>query len=129
LLEIKACTDRTQINALCKACGLLPSEAFYIYRAENGGEEIGAALFEVLSDSVHIVFYAAADPEDPWLFDGILRAGLNYAAQFGLEKGCIPEYLRYQHRALFSRLNYPSAQVFNITNFFQKYKNCVRPGE
>lgn len=125
MLEIKACTDKRQVTAYCRKCGRVPGEDFYLYLASDGGEALASALFQVLSAEVRVLYYEAADPQDASLMDGVLRAGLNYASRFGIPKGCIPEALRYEHRALFAQLNYPTAQVFDILNFFQKYKNCV----
>ena len=124
MLEIKPSTDRLMIARYCKKCGIVPGEAFYLYTAADSGELLAAALFEVLSDRVSILHYETQEGQDPFLMDGILRAGLQYASRFGIENGCIPENLRYEHRALFAKLNYPAPPVFNITNFFAKYKNC-----
>lgn len=124
MLTITPCVDKPEIAAWCKKCGKVPSAAFYLYRAENRGEPLAAALFEVGGDQVQVVRYEAADPADYFLFDGILRAGLNYAAEQGIEQGYLPEEFRLSHEGLFSKLNYPIQPRFNITNFFQKYKNC-----
>ncbi len=124
MLEIKLCTDKKRIAAYCKKLGIIFSEAFYLYTAVNRGGELAACLFEVGSDAVCARLYECADPEDYWLFDGMLRAGFNYASEQGIAKGCIPEELRALHESLFNRLNYPAAPEFDITNFFKKYKNC-----
>lgn len=125
MLTITPCLDRDVIAPYCRACKCAYSESFYLYRARNGGETLAAALFEVGGDKVTVRLYEAAEPNDAFLFDGVLRAGLNYAAGQGIENGMIPEQFRALHGELFVKLNYPVQPTFNITNFFQKYKNCV----
>lgn len=123
MLEIKPCLDKTVIAPYCKRCGRLAGDAFYLYRATDGEEVLAAGLFQVESSRVVVVYYEGAQ-EDHFLFDGILRAGLNYAAEQGIELGYIPEEFRQAHKAMFQKLNYPASPEMNITNFFQKYKNC-----
>lgn len=127
MLQITLCLDKPALAPYCKKCGKLVSEAFFLYRAVDRDQVLAAGLFEVFSESVQIVHYEESGDGDPFLLDGILRAGLNYASSFGIDRGCIPEVLRYTHRRLFNKLNYPPQPEFGISNFFQKYKNC-RPG-
>jgi hypothetical protein len=126
MLTINLFTDKAHVAPACKRHGKLYSEAFYLYAAENRGELLAEGLFEVKSELAQISAYSGPE-DDPALFDGILRAGLNYAGEQGIEKGSIPEDFRYQRRGMFRKLNYPVATTFNIVNFFQKYKNCVVP--
>ncbi len=124
MLEIKLCTDKKQIAAYCKKLGTMFGEAFYMYTAMNKNELLAACLFEVESDAVRARLYECADQDDYWLFDGMLRAGFNYAFEQGIARGRIPEEFRALHESLFKKLNYPAAPEFDITNFFKKYKNC-----
>lgn len=124
MLEIKPCTAKKKIAEYCRKCGKLPDESFYLYLALNRDELLAAALFEVGGESVKVLLYEAADEADHWLFDGMLRAGFNYAYDHGLATGCVPEAFRLSHRNLFAKLNYPVTAEFDITNFFRKYKNC-----
>lgn len=124
MLTITPCLDKSIVSSYCKKCRQVYSAALYLYIAEDRGQSLGAALFEIGGDRVRIVYYEAADPADAFLFDGIMRAGLNYASQQGLANGLIPEDFRYTHRELFAKLNYPVQPLFDITNFFSKYKNC-----
>lgn len=125
MLEITPCLDDKLLIAYCRKCDRLPGPAFYLYLAENRGEIQAAGLFEVESDRVNAVYYESIEREDAYLFDAVLRAGLNYAAGQGIPKGCLPEAFRDRHRELFAQLNYPPQSVFDITNFFSKYKNCT----
>lgn len=122
MLEIGLCLDKKAINAACKQAGRVYSEAFYLYRATDRGEVLASVLFEVLSDCVKTVCYLGGD--DPFLFDGLLRAGFHYAEGQGIETGWIPDEFRDAYAILFAPLNYPASQRFNIVNFFSKYKNC-----
>ena len=124
MLEIKPCTEKKKIAETCKKCGKIPDESFYLYLAVNKDEQLAACLFEVSGDSVSALFYECADECDYWLFDGLLRAGFNYAFEQGLTTGRIPEPFRIARQRLFSKLNYPATTEFDITNFFKKYKNC-----
>lgn len=125
MLEITPCLDRQVLAKYCKKCTRIASAAFYLYRAMDGDEVLAAGLFEVQSDFVQVVYYESADPDDHFLLDGILRAGFHYAEQQGIGKGCIPDAFREDHRNLFSRLNYPPNIMFDITNFFSKFKSCT----
>lgn len=124
MLEIKLCTDKKTVAGYCGKCGKVPDEAFYLYLAADKDKRLAAALFEVGNQSVSVLLYECEDGTDYWLFDGMLRAGFNYAFDQGLETGHIPEKFRLKHSRLFEKLNYPAAAEFNITNFFKKYKNC-----
>lgn len=124
MLTIAPCLEKETVVSYCKKCRKVYSAAFYLYLAENRGETLAAGLFQVDSDSVQVVYYEGVDPADHFLFDGVLRAGLNYAAEHGIQNGLIPEEFRHTHRELFSQLTYPIHAQFDITNFFQKYKNC-----
>lgn len=124
MLAISPCLDRNIVSAYCKKCKQIPSPGHYLYRAEDRDTVLAAGLFEVGADYAGPIYYEG--PEDASLFDGILRAGFNYAAEQGLEKGMIPEEFRVRHREKFRQLNYPIQAFFNIVNFFQKYKNCGR---
>jgi hypothetical protein len=124
MLEIKPSTQMDQIKSYCLKCDRAPSEAFYLYTALDRGDILAAGLFEMLSDKVQVVYYEG-DDNDPFLFDGVLRAGLNYAADQGVENGYIPEAFRQTHKDKFARLNYPPSPQLNIVNFFKKYKNCA----
>lgn len=124
MLEIKPSLDNRLIAAYCKKCGKLPGPEFYLYQATNRGEQLAAALFEVTSDRVSVLWYQAEDEGDFYLLDAVLRAGLNYAAEHGISTGCLPEEFRQAHSASFAKMNYPAQSVFDITNFFAKYKNC-----
>lgn len=124
MLTITPCLDKQTVAAYCKKCRKLYSAAFYLYLAKDRDELLAAGLFEVGGEQVQVVLYEADDQNDPFLFDGILRAGLNYAAEQGITKGVIPEAFRLAHGELFARLNYPIQSAFDISNFFHKYKNC-----
>jgi hypothetical protein len=124
MLEIKPSTDKKRIAAFCRRLGKLPSEAFYLYTAENAGETLASCLFEVGGEAVAFLLYDCVDMNDYWLFDGMLRAGFNYAFEHGIVTGIIPEEQRAQYEGLFAKLKYPAAPEFDITNFFKKYKNC-----
>lgn len=127
MLEIKLCLDRTKLSEWCKDAGHAYSEAFYAYVAENRGQELAVGLFNVSSDYVEVVWYRSQDNADVYLFDGVLRAGFHYADDQGIEQGSIPEDFRRGHRQAFDKLNYPVSELFNIVNFFAKYKNCADP--
>jgi hypothetical protein len=124
MLEIKPSTDKKLIAAQCRKLGLLFGEAFYLYVAVNSGDIIASCLFEVGGNSVSFLLYECEDKDDYWLFDGMLRAGFNYAFENGIGTGRIPEEQRLWYAGLFAKLNYPAATEFDITNFFKKYKNC-----
>lgn len=125
MLTITPSVEKAVVAEYCKRCKRPYSEAFYLYRAEDRGETLAVCLFEVGASEVRVLLYEGADQDDLYLFDGLLRAGLNYASEHGIENGCIPEEFRQRHEALFAKLNYPVQRVFNITNFFSKYKNCT----
>ena len=127
MLEIKAVFDRPILAQYCHKSGCPLSDALYLYLAQNGDELLAAGLFEMRSDRVATMYYEAVgeNQTDFFLFDGILRAGLNYAAEQGVETGCLPEPFRQANAAYFARLNYPPETEMNIVNFFQKYKNCT----
>ena len=124
MLSISLCTDNRRIAAACKSFGKIYGDEFYLYESVYNNEILGGILFEVKSCLVEVVGYQGPD-DDFGLFDGLLRAGLNYAEKHGIEAGCIPELFRYENRSLFIHLNYPPEIVFNIVNFFGKYKNCT----
>lgn len=124
MLEITPCTKTKRLAEYCKKCGKLPDESFYLYLATNADKQIAACLFEVDSEAVRVLLYECEDDADYWLFDGMLRAGFNYAYEQGLAKGCIPEAFRIEYQRFFGKLNYPATPEFDITNFFSKYKNC-----
>ena len=123
MLSISLCRDTRRTAAACKDLGKIYGEEFYLYEAMNNDEILASVLFEVKSSLVEVVGYQGPG-DDFGLFDGLLRAGLNYAGLHGIEAGRIPEAFRHENRALFAQLNYPPETVFNITNFFGKYKNC-----
>lgn len=124
MLSIKPYEDKAAIVSYCKKCKKLYSEALYLYLAADGGDVLAAALFEVGGDTVQVVYYESTEPEDFYLFDAVLRAGLNFASEHGLSNGHIPEQFRQKHNALFAKINFPIQPTFGISNFFQKYKNC-----
>jgi len=125
MLEITPSFDQQLLVKYCKQCGKLPGPAFYLYLAKDGKTQLAAGLFEIFSDSVEAAFYQG-DGADPHLFDAVLRAGLNYAAGQGIQTGRLTEGFRQEYAPLFATLNYPDWPEFDITNFFQKYKNCGR---
>lgn len=125
MLEIKPCTDKQTILPYCKKAGLPYTEAFYLYRALDSVKVLAAGLFQVGGNQVDVVLYESGEPGDHFLFDAVLRAGLNYAASFDIQSGHIPEPFRQRHEKLFEKLNFPPDPVFGISNFFTKYKNCV----
>ena len=125
MLEINLILERPAVAAACRLFGQAYDDAFYVYRAENRGLVLATALFEIGKTDVCVTGYEGPG-DDPFLFDGILRAGLHYAEMQGIETGVLPEKFRQLHRALFIELNYPSEVSFNIVNFFGKYKNCSR---
>ena len=122
MLTISPILDRVGVVPLCREAGVPYTGAFYAYRAENRGTILAYALFEVLDDSVRVVSFQGQEDAD--LFDGLLRAGFQYAGKEGIETGWIPETFRQTHHTRFAALNYPAAAQFDITNFFAKYKNC-----
>ena len=123
MLEIIPNLDDKLLAVYCKKCGKLHGPSFYLYLAIDRGETLAAGLFEVESNRVNVVYYESVE-EDPHLFDAVLRAGLNYAAEHGISKGYLPEPFRSHHRTFFAKLNYPPQSLFDITNFFRKYKSC-----
>jgi len=126
MVEIKPNLKKDDILAYCRKCGRPYSEAFYLYTAEDRGKIFAAGLFEMHSDRVEAVLYDSSPPEDIYLFDGILRAALNYASGQGVQIGVIPDRFRQDNGAYFSRLTYPAEIEWNIVNFFSKYKTCRR---
>ncbi|WRS26823.1 hypothetical protein U6B65_10850 [Oscillospiraceae bacterium MB08-C2-2] len=124
MLEIKPCLEVQPVAAFCRASGRVYSGAFFIYQAMNRGEELGAALFEMQGDRIEAVAYRTTQPEDHWLLDGVLRAGLNYAAEHGIINGVLGVGFLESAYSLLEKLNLPRSSVFNIHNFFSKYKNC-----
>lgn len=125
MLEVKPCTVKHILLPYLRKNRLVYSEAFYLYRAMDGDEVLAVCLFEVLSNEVRAVYYEAQDMDDHFLFDAVLRAGLNYAAGHDIPAGYLSEEFRLRHEALFEKLNFPLEYRFDITNFFQKYKNCA----
>jgi len=123
MLSIGLCRDSRRTAAACKHFGKIYGNEFYLYEALSSDEILGSILFEVKSSLVETVGYSGPQG-DFALFDGLIRAGLNYAEMHGIEAGGIPEPFRQEHQALFAHLNYPPQTVFNIVNFFGKYKNC-----
>lgn len=123
MLEITPSLDEALVREYCKKCGRLPGPQHYLYVASDRGEAVSAALFEVQSDRVIALWYEGPE-DDAWLFDAVLRAGLNYASEQGIVSGYLPEAFRQAHGGLFSQINYPAQALFDITNFFQKYKSC-----
>jgi len=123
MLEIVPNVDDRMLAVYCRKCGKLHGPSFYLYLAVDGGETLAAGLFEVESDKVNVVYYESRE-DDPYLFDAILRAGLNYASEHGITQGHLPEHFRGEHKAYFAKLNYPPQSTFDITNFFRKYKSC-----
>lgn len=126
MLTINLITDKGTVAELCKDLGLVYHPGYYCYSAADRGELLATGLFEIGANSASIVNYSSADADDHFLFDGILRAGFNYAGQQGIENGVIPESIRKRFKELFGKLNYPAEAVFSINNFFSKYKNCIR---
>lgn len=126
MLELRPGVDRQEILPYCRQIKLPYSEALYVYRALDGSKVLAGLLFGVESNQVNVLYYQAEDEADHFLFDGLLRAGLGYADKQGISAGHIDDSFRQRHSALFSRLNLPPEATFNITNFFQKYKNCAR---
>ena len=124
MIEIKPNLTKEDIVAYCRKCGKTFSEALYLYAAEDRGEILAAGLFEMQSDRVEAVMYDSALPEDYFLFDGVLRAALNYASGQGVEIGVIPEPFRQDNSSHFSKFSYPPEAEWNIVNFFNKYKGC-----
>lgn len=96
----------------------------YLYLAKDNGEVLAAGLFKIEGDMSYIAYYETTEEKDYHLFDGILRAGFNYAGDQGISTGMIPESFREQYTGFFERLNYPNQPMFEISNFFSKYKNC-----
>ena len=125
MLEITPSLDPGLLKKYCKQCGKVFGPQFYLYLAKERETLLGAGLFEMMSDRVQVVLYEG-DTADAWVFDAVLRAGLNYAAGQGVSVGCLPEAFRQAHADFFNQLNYPDWAEFDITNFFQKYKNCGR---
>lgn len=124
MLEIKPSTELKQVAEYCKKCGKAPGEEFYLYIAVNADKQLAACLFEVGGEAVTVLYYDCGDENDYWLFDGMLRSGFNYAFEQGINSGRIPEPFRIKFQRFFSKLNYPISTDFDITNFFNKYKNC-----
>lgn len=124
MLEITLCLEEKVLAEYCRQCGRLPGPAFYLYQARDRDKLLAAALFQVGSDQVDVLLYDSQE-DDVFLFDAMLRAGLNYAGDQGISHGCLPEAFRQEHGAYFKTLNYPAQAIFNITNFFQKYKRCI----
>ena len=125
MLTITPCIEKQTLLTYCKKCRKPVSAGHYAYLAQNRDEVLAACLFEIQSDYVEALFYEASDSLDAFLFDGVLRAGLNYASKQGISQGIIPETFRFSQRHLLEKLNYPLDTTFNIVNFFRKYKNCA----
>jgi hypothetical protein len=127
MLEIKPIFGGAHVAAACSRAGIQPGAGCYLYRATDGDTLLAQGLFDIRGDRVTAVGYEPS-PEaagDFYLFDGILRAGLNYASGQGVELGFLPEGFREANAAYFARLNYPPEPELNIVNFFKKYKNCT----
>jgi len=122
MISIGLCRDIRRAAAFCKDFDKIYGNEFYLYEAADNQGFRGGILFEVKSYLVEAVGYNG--PNDRHLFDGLLRAGLNYAEKHGIEAGCLPETFRQSNHTLFAELNYPPETVFNIVNFFGKYKSC-----
>jgi len=125
MIEIAPSLDQNILKSYCEKCGKDYGPGFFAYLATDGGTLLAAGLFEMLGDRVQAVMYEG-DTADPWLFDGVLRAGLNYAAGREVYTGCLPEAFREEHRELFKRLNYPDENEFDIASFFVNHRNCGR---
>jgi len=126
MLQIKPCPDLELIAFYRKKCGRLPGPEHYLYLAADGDKTIAAALFEIEGGRVSAVYYeeSAKPAGDAFLFDAVLRAGLNYAAGRGIFSGCLPEDFRAAHRDLLAKLRYPARSDFDIADFFKNHKNC-----
>lgn len=124
MLTITPCLEKEPVQAFAKKCQKVYHAGMYLYQAVERGNVVATALFEITSELVQICYYEADEPDDHFLFDGVFRAGLNYAAEQGLETGLIPESFCARQSRLLAGLKYPMQEAFNITNFFQKYKNC-----
>lgn len=126
MLEIRPVTDKNRILAACRESGRVYSDAYYLYEAVSGGEMLAFALFHIQGDQAEVLFYKG-DPDDAFLLDGIIRAGFHYADTQNLSYGKMSGGFRLEHFRLLQKLNMPVEEVFNIENFFSKYKNCAQP--
>lgn len=124
MLTITPCMEKQMLLSYCKKCRKPMTAGHYLYLAQNRDQMLAACLFEISSNQVEVLLYESYEPDNAFLFDGVLRAGLNYAARQGVEDGIIPEQFHFAHQHLLDKLNYPLCPMFNIVNFFQKYKNC-----
>ena len=129
MLEIIPSLDPAILKPYCEKCGKTYGPEFFAYLASRGGTLLAAGLFEMLGDRVQAVMYEG-DKNDPWLFDGVLRAGLHYAiTKRSILIGCLPKEFRAEYAELFKPLNYPAGNTFDIPSFFKLYKNCGRGPE
>jgi hypothetical protein len=123
MLSIKLSTDIGILREICAKCYRIAGPEHYLYLACEGEERLAAGLFEVGPDRVSVIFYEGPK-DDAWLFDAVLRAGLNYGAGQGIYIGHLPEEFRRSHSIHFKKLNYPAGYTLDISNFFRKYKRC-----
>ena len=124
MLEIRPTTDTKLLAAYCQKCGKTASPQFYLYLAKDGESLLGAGLFEIDGECAQPLLYEG-DKTDVWLFDAVLRAGLNCAAMQGVATGCISEGFRAAHTTFFERLNYPAQPEFGLEDFFREHKGCA----
>lgn len=124
MLSISPCLDKQILAEYCKKCRKPYHAGLYLYRAENNNQIQATGLFEITEDFVQLLYYESIFPEDVFLFDGVFRAGMNYAAEQGIENAFIPAEFGNAHENFFMHFDYPLNTRFNITNFFAKYKKC-----
>ena len=127
MLTITATLDRETLLPYCKESKIPYNPGLYLYIARDRDDILGAGLFQIEGDTVSFLHYFPADTDDHFVFDGVLRAGFNYATEQNIPTGEIPVLMRKQHQTCFEKLNYPNETSFTIDNFFSKYKNCA-PG-
>lgn len=124
MLEINVCSKKDFLLPICKKIKYPYSSALYAYVAKNKGVMLACALFFIHPDYVEIIYYESTDENDDAMFDGVLRAGLNYASSNNINSGYVSEEFRENNKQLFKKINFPNEAKFNINNYFLKYKNC-----
>lgn len=124
MLTILPMLEQKDVVPYCQKLHKIYHPGFYLYVGKDKGKRLATGLFEIQKDHVQVVYYESEDPEDIHLLDGILRAGFHYADQHGIPSGMIPISFYKKQKKQLEQLNYPSQPLFDISNFFAKYKNC-----
>lgn len=126
MLEMAEVTNRSQVQQYCKALSLPFGDEKQAFDALDKDEICGFCIFRIQKDTVYIEGLFSQTDFGTSLYDGLLRAVMNFASSRGIKNVYLEMSIGREILNQIEPLHFIKNTPMDIEDFFKTFRNCKK---